>query len=134
MIYLLDTNIISFWARKTHPALTAKMLATSPADLCTSVLVEHELRYGFARNPAVKSWPIIAKLLDLIPSHALTRNAANHAAELRSALAEQGKPIGPYDLLIAATALEHDATLVTHNTREFERVAGLRVEDWLEPQ
>jgi tRNA(fMet)-specific endonuclease VapC len=129
--YLLDTNIISFWARKSHPALMAKMLATSPADLCTSVLVEHELRYGFARNPAVKSWPIIAKLLDLIPSHALTRDAANHAAELRSTLAEQGKQIGPYDLLIAATALEHGATLVTNNTREFARVPSLIVEDWL---
>lgn len=130
MKYLLDTNIISFWARKSHPALAARMLATSPADLSTSVLVEHELRYGFARNPAVKSWPIIEKLLELIPSHPLTRTAANHAAELRLALATQGSPIGPYDLLIAASAIEHGATLVTNNTREFSRVPGLVVEDW----
>jgi tRNA(fMet)-specific endonuclease VapC len=130
MKYLLDTNIISFWAKKSHPALLKRMLATPPSDLSTSVLVEHELRYGFARNPAVKSWPIIAKLLDIIPSHPLTRPAATHAAALRNTLADQGTPIGPYDLLIAATAIEHGATLVTNNTREFLRIPGVVVEDW----
>jgi tRNA(fMet)-specific endonuclease VapC len=132
--YLLDTNIISFWARKSHPALMAKMLATSPADLCTSALVEHELRYGFARNPNVKSWPLIEKLLELIPAHPLTREAANHAAVLRASPALKGAPIGAYDLLIAATAIEHGAVLVTNNVGEFARVAGLSIEDWLNPQ
>ncbi len=131
MAYLLDTNIISFWARQSSPALMTKMLAGSPAELCTSVLVEHELRYGFARNPKVKAWPMIEKLLELIPVHPLTRAAANRAAQLRSELASLGSPIGAYDLLIAATAIEHGATLVTNNVREFSRVAGLTVENWL---
>jgi tRNA(fMet)-specific endonuclease VapC len=130
MRYLLDTNIISFWARKNHPALLAHMLATPPSDLSTSVLVEYELRYGFARNPTVKSWPIIAKLLDIIPSHPLTRAVATNAAALRSTLADQGTPVGSYDLLIAATAIEYGATLVTNNTREFLRIPGLVLEDW----
>jgi tRNA(fMet)-specific endonuclease VapC len=130
MKYLLDTNIISYWARKSHPALAARMLATRPADLCTSVLVEHELRYGFARNPNVKSWPIIERLLELIPSLPLTRVAANHAAELRASPALKGAPIGAYDLLIAATAIEHGAVLVTNNVSEFERIDGHFVEDW----
>jgi tRNA(fMet)-specific endonuclease VapC len=134
MLYLLDTNIISFWARQSSPTLMAKMLATSPAELCTSVLVEHELRYGFARNPKVKAWPIIEKLLELIPVHPLTRAAANHAAHLRATLGSVGQPIGAYDLLIAATAIEHGAILVTNNTREFARVTGLGFEDWLEEQ
>ena len=110
------------------------MLATAPADLAISVLVEHELRYGFAHgavNPTVKSWPLIEQLLTLIPSLPLTRSIANRAAELRSDLAVAGTPIGPYDLLIAATALEHGATLVTNNVREFARVPGLVVEGWL---
>ena len=131
MLYLLDANVVSVWARRANPALMAKMLAQAPADLAVSVLVEHDLRYGFARNQAVKSWPLIEQLLALITSLPLTRPIANRAAELRSDLAAAGAPIGPYDLLIAATALEHGATLVTNNVREFVRVPGLLVEDWL---
>ena len=137
MPYLLDTNIIEAWARRNNPALMAKMLAAAPADLAVSVLVEHELRYGFASRvadpaaPVTKSWPLIEQLLALIPSLPLTRPIANRAAELRSDLAAAGTPIDPYDLLIAATALEHGATLVTNNVREFARVPGLIVEDWL---
>ena len=131
MLYLLDTHIISAWARRSHPALMRRMLAVAPSDLAISVLVEYELLCGFARNPLVKSWPLIEALLSLIPSLPLTRPIANRAADLRSDPAVAGTPIGPYDLLIAATALEHSATLVTHNTREFARVPGLVVEDWL---
>ena len=131
MLYLLDTSLIEAWARRNNPALMAKMLARAPADLAVSVLVEHELRYGLARNPAVKSWPMIEQLLALIPSLPVTRPIANRAAELRADFAAAGAPIGPYDLLIAATALEHNATLVTHNARDFARVPGLSVEDWL---
>ena len=131
MLYLLDTNIISAWARRSHPALMTRMLAVAPSDLAISVLVEHELRYGFARNPWVKSWPLVEALLALVPSLPLTRPIANRAADLRSDPAVAGTPIGPYDLLIAATALEHGATLVTNNVREFGRVPGLVVESWL---
>ena len=109
----------------------ARMLAIAPVDLAVSVLVEHVLRYGFARNPAIKSWPLIEQLLALVPSLPLTRPIANRAGELRSDLSAAGTPIGPYDLLIAATALEHGAILVTNNVREFARVPGLAVEDWL---
>ena len=131
MLYLLDTHIISAWARRSHPALMTRMLAVVPSDLAISVLVEHELRCGFARNPLVKSWPLVEALLALIPSLPLTRPIANRAADLRSDLAAAGTPIGPYDLLIAATALERGATLVTNNAREFARVPALMVEDWL---
>lgn len=55
---------------------------------------------------------------------------AEEAAQIRADLAAQGKPIGPHDILIAATARAHDAVLVTHNTSEFARVTGLRMEDW----
>lgn len=137
MLYLLDTNIVSAWARRSHPALMTRMLAVAPADLAVSVLVEHELRYGFANrsiDPAVKSWPQIEQLLALITSLPLTRSIANRAAALRSDLAAAGTPIGPYDLLIAATALEHNATLVTNNVREFARVPDLSIENWLVPQ
>ena len=108
-----------------------RMLAVAPSDLAIIVLVKHELRYSLARNPLVKSWPLVEALLALIPSLPFTRPIANRAADLRSNLAAAATPIGPYDLLIAATALEHGATLVTNNVREFGRVPGLVVESWL---
>ena len=70
------------------------------------------------------------RLLEVLPSIPFGSAEAQRAAYLRSRLSRLGKPIGPYDLLIAATALENQLTLVTQNLREFRRVEGLVVEDW----
>ncbi len=130
MRYLLDTNMVSVWARQTSPTLLNKLLATPPADLCISVLVEHELRFGFALTPGTRAEDLTLRLLEALPSIPFGSAEAQRAAHLRSKLSRIGKPIGPYDLLIAATALEHQLTIVTHNVREFRRVEGLVVEDW----
>ena len=130
MRYLLDTNIVSIWARQTSPRLLNRLLATPPADLCISVLVEHELRFGFALTPGTRAEELSLRLLEALPGIPFGSAEAQRAALLRSKLSRMGKPIGPYDLLIAATALEHQLTLVTHNVREFRRVEGLVVEDW----
>jgi tRNA(fMet)-specific endonuclease VapC len=130
MRYLLDTNIVSVWARQTSPRLLIKLLATPPADLCISVLVEHELRFGFALTPGTRAEELTLRLLEALPSVPFGSAEAQRAAYLRCKLARAGKPIGPYDLLIAATALEYQLTIVTHNVREFRRVEGLVVEDW----
>ena len=130
MRYLLDTNIVSIWARQTSPRLLNRLLATPPADLCISVLVEHELRFGFALTPGTRAEELTLRLLEALPSIPFGSAEAQRAAYLRTKLSRMGKPIGPYDLLIAATALEHQLTLVTHNVREFRRVEGLVVEDW----
>lgn len=130
MRYLLDTNIVSVWARQTSPRLLARVLGTPPADLCISVLVEHELRFGFALTPGIRAEELTLRLLAALPGIPFGSAEAQRAAVLRSKLSRVGRPIGPYDLLIAATALEHQMTLVTHNVREFRRVDGLMVEDW----
>ena len=130
MRYLLDTNAVSVWARQTSPRLLNRLLATPPADLCISVLVEHELRFGFALTPGTRAEELTMRLLEVLPSIPFGSAAAQRAAYLRSRLSRLGKPIGPYDLLIAATALENQLTLVTQNLREFRRVEGLVVEDW----
>jgi tRNA(fMet)-specific endonuclease VapC len=131
MRYLLDTNIVSAWARKSSSALMLKLAQTRPAALCVCTLVEHELLYGFALLPGTRAEAMTLRLLELLPSLPFGSAEARRAATMRVALARSGTPIGPYDTLIAATALEHGLTLVTHNTREFERVEGLAVEDWL---
>jgi tRNA(fMet)-specific endonuclease VapC len=64
----------------------------------------------------------------------LDRFAAEEAAVIRAQLEKKGKSIGPYDLLIAGLARSRDLTLVTNNTREFERIVGLRIENWIDPQ
>ena len=132
MRYLLDTNVLSAWARRSSPALLLKLSHTAPADLCISALVEHELLYGFALTPGTKAEAMTVRLLEVLPSIPFGKAEARRSAVLRSRLSRDGTPIGPYDLLIAATAVENRLILVTHNTREFRRVDELLVEDWME--
>jgi len=131
MRYLLDTNIVSVWAGGRSVRLAQRLLQTPPADLCISALVQHELLYGFALTPGTKAESRTLRLLDLLPILPFGVAEARRSALIRSQLARRGAPVGPYDLLIAATAIENGLTLVTHNFREFMRVDGLAAEDWL---
>lgn len=129
MKYLLDTNAITAWAKR-DPCFVARLKLLAPADLAISVLTEHELLYGIACNPQFKLRPVLERLLAILPKLPLDSATVAKAALARADLRRRGLPIGPYDLLIAATALEHRLTMVTHNTQEFERVSGLLVENW----
>ena len=130
MIYLLDSNAVSVWARRSSPKLLTRMLQTSPADVCISSVVQMELLFGIALKPQFSYREALQNLLKHLQVIAFDSEAAQHAARLRAVLQHEGRPIGAYDALIAATALANQLTLVTHNTREFSRVAGLAVEDW----
>ena len=129
MKYLLDTNALTAWAKKDDHFI-ARIQSLVPADLCISVMTEHELRYGIACNPNLRLRPVLERMLGLLQKVMVDSEIAATAALMRAELRQQGQPIGPYDLLIAATALTHQLTVVTHNTREFSRVAGLSLEDW----
>lgn len=129
MKYLLDTNAITAWAKR-DPCFVARLKLLAPADLAISVLTEHELLYGIAYNPQFKLRPVLERLLAILTKLPLDSATVAKAALARADLRRRGLPIGPYDLLIAATALEHRLTMVTHNTQEFERVPGLLVENW----
>ena len=129
MTYLLDTNAMTAWAKKDAHFI-ARIKTSVPADLRISVMTEHELRYGIACNPNLRLRPVLERMLTMLQKVMVDSDIAANAALVRADLRRQGQPIGPYDLLIAATALTHHLTVVTHNTREFSRVAGLRLEDW----
>ena len=129
MKYLLDTNAIMAWTKR-DPCFVARLKLLAPADLAISVLTEHELLYGIAYNPQFKLRSVLERLLAILPKLPLDSATVVKAALARADLRRRGLPIGPYDLLIAATALEHRLTMVTHNTQEFERVPGLLVENW----
>ena len=129
MTYLLDTNAMTAWAKKDAHFI-ARIKTSVPFDLRISVMTEHELRYGIACNPNLRLRPVLERMLTMLQKVMVDSDIAANAALVRADLRRQGQPIGPYDLLIAATALTHHLTVVTHNTREFSRVAGLRLEDW----
>ena len=91
-----------------------------------------ELRYGLALNPqrAQKVAPAIASFLSSVAIIPFSTVEAEQAAQIRAVLKSQGQPIGAYDVLIAATALQHNLLMVTANRREFERFPGLKTENW----
>ena len=129
---VLDSNTISYYFRG-DPLVVPRMQALKPADVGVPDIVEYELRYGLRRLPPEAAAPrlaALAKLLQPLQVLPFDSECAAHAARIRAELESMGAPIGPHDTLIAATALRHQATLVTRNAREFSRVAGLQWVDW----
>lgn len=134
MIYLLDTNIVSYFLRGKSPDLTQRIMTSTAEDLAVSVISAGELHYGLRRLPSSHRAKQLGQQLDALLSaiavHPLPTDAAHHYGTIKAALDTAGTPIGGNDLWIAAHALAGDLTLVTHNTREFERVPGLKLENW----
>jgi tRNA(fMet)-specific endonuclease VapC len=129
--YLLDTNFVSGLIRDPRGAAATRIAAVGEDAVCTSIIVAAELRFGAVKSGSralAARIDLILSALEVLP---LEAPADRHYGKLRQHLARQGAMIGPNDLLIAAHALALDLTVVTANRREFSRVPGLRVEDWL---
>jgi tRNA(fMet)-specific endonuclease VapC len=126
--YLLDANA-AIALLKGHVGFIAHLKQHKPSDVAVPAIVAHELFYGVYRSRRVVE--NLARV-DALQFETLDfdREDARQAGQIRAALNAAGIPIGPYDVLIAGQALARDLTLVTHNLREFKRVAGLKVEDW----
>ena len=129
MRYMLDTNIISDLVR--HPqGRAAKWIAkVGDENVCTSIIVAAELRYGCAKSGSRRMLEAVESLLGEI--EVLPFDVPADYGAIRSALEAAGKPIGANDLLIAAHACAIGATIVTANDGEFRRVRGLKVQNWL---
>jgi tRNA(fMet)-specific endonuclease VapC len=129
--YLLDTNIVSDHARNPQGHAAAMIAEVGEDAVATSIIVAAELRYGAAKKGSARlAGQLEANLaaIDVLPLEAPADAAYGSA---RVALEAAGTPIGGNDLLIAAQALALDLVVVTDNEREFGRVDGLRVENWL---
>jgi tRNA(fMet)-specific endonuclease VapC len=125
--YLLDTNaVIRLTAR--HPGLERRFRQEDPDEFGLSAIVRHELYFGAYKSRDVHAnlEKIADLLFEVVP---FDDDDARIAGEVRAGLTAAGTPIGPYDILIAGQAIARDLTLITHNTREFSRVQGLRIED-----
>ena len=133
MKYLLDSNALSVWARRSSANFLSHLITVSPTDLCISSVVEMEILFGIELNAQFSYLASIQALLRELPILTFDSSSAFQAAKIRAQLQRIGRPIGAYDALIAATALAKSLIVVTHNTREFSRIAGLQVEDWQLP-
>lgn len=129
--YLLDTNIISDLVRLPQGPVGRRIAEVGEESICTSIIVAAELRYGAEKSGSKQLSERVDLLLSALEILPLEPPADRRYGEIRHHLARQGTPIGPNDLVIAAHVLAADLSLVTANTREFERVPSLRVENWL---
>ena len=130
--YLLDTNTVSYFIRRSSESLEKRMkqsLRQSTAAIST--ITRAELRYGQALMESQdKRRSIIDQLLMQLPHLPWTLEAADHYGVIKAQLKRDGAPIGEIDTQIAAHAMAENLILVTHNTKHFEKVLDLRLEDW----
>lgn len=130
----LDTNVLIGLLNRRPVVLRDRFDEAIDSDkpLSISVVVQHEMLFGAAASRVPERneqnlWKLLGLGIAIIPFDA---DDAKEAADIRAHLKRLGTPIGPYDILIAAQARRRGATLVTANTREFQRVSGLQVVDW----
>ena len=130
--YLLDTNVLSAVARGLDLALIAHFRETQIEDIAISTLSVMEIEFGLLNNLQLNKQrgAMMRGFVRELTPIAFVSPAALAAAKHLLRLKRSGAMIGPYDLLIAATALAHDLTMVTANTGEFARISELQVEDW----
>ena len=130
-MFLLDTNVLSALVRDPHGAVAEHIARVGETNVCTSIVVAAELRYGAAKRGSARltqQLDVILTAMDIVPFESPMDRLY---ADVRMALEQRGRPIGGNDLIIAAQALALDAVLVTDNVKEFEQVPGLKIENWV---
>jgi tRNA(fMet)-specific endonuclease VapC len=129
-MYILDTNTLIYFFKGIGNVSTC-LLKKPPRSIGIPTIVLFELEVGIAKSTSPKKRHLqlesLTSMVNILP---LGRDEVKCAAAIRADLENRGKPIGPYDVLIAGTALANKGVLVTHNTSEFERIEGLQLEDW----
>ena len=131
--YMLDTNICIYIAKGQPLAVRHRFELHSLEEMTMSIITVGELRFGAEKSQARESaLATLAKLVQMVQPCALPLTAAEHYGHVRASLSQQSLPIGNNDLWLAAHALAEGWTLVTNNTREFSRVPGLRLENWVD--
>lgn len=131
MRYLLDTNIVSDLVRNPQGKVAQHIRKVGEAQVCTSIIVAAELRYGAAKKNSPRLSAQLETVLGALEALAFESPADVEYGLLRTRLEKAGRPIGGNDLLIAAQALALGYTMVTDNEKEFARVEGLARQNWL---
>lgn len=131
MIYLPDTNVWIRYLNSGDSVIKVRIARLRASEIRLCSVVKSELLYGAYRSKRRKeNVTLIKRLFERFDSLPFDDSVAEYCAQIRTELAARGKLIGPNDFMIAAIAVANDLTVVTHNTREFERIDGLKIEDW----
>ena len=131
-MYLLDTNICIYALNNRHPSLTNRLLSVLPSDIALSSITVGELEYGAAKSRwGDRTRQTMYAFLSNFTILPFDNEDAIVFGNIRAALALSGTPIGAYDVMIGAQGLAKGLTVVTHNTGEFSRIKGLKLEDWV---
>lgn len=133
MRYMLDTNICIYSIKHKPEQVFLRLQEHEPEDICISSVTYAELVHGVEKSQAIeKNRLALALLLANIEILNFDANAAESYGKIRADLEKQGTPIGPLDMMIAGHAKSLGYTVVTNNTKEFNRVPGLKLENWAE--
>ena len=131
MRYLLDTDICIYVIKKRPPEVIERFKRHSPGDIAISTITLFELQCGVEKSrQQSRSRQALSRFLSPLRLLSLDSEGALEAAAIHAQLQKTGKPIGPYDLLIAGLARAKDMILVSNNSKEFERIEGLKLENW----
>jgi tRNA(fMet)-specific endonuclease VapC len=133
MTWFLDTNICILFLKGSYPYMMEVMRTHRPADVKIPAVVQTELLYGVEKSARrEENRQNVERFLSIFEIVPFGKECAGIYGEVRAELERQGSPIGPNDLLIAATVLSCNGILVTKNQREFSRIKGLQLENWVE--
>jgi tRNA(fMet)-specific endonuclease VapC len=134
MNYCLDSNTVIYCLKGKYPNIQSRLRQIRPKNIFILEVVYAELLYGVARSQQqAKNTAKLEAFVQPFMRLPFDQRASPHYANIRAELSQQGEPIGPNDLLIASIVRAQAMTLVTHNTKDFRRVAGLSLEDWTLP-
>ncbi|MCF6301179.1 MAG: type II toxin-antitoxin system VapC family toxin [Proteobacteria bacterium] len=129
-MFVLDTNTLIYYF-KGQGKVKNHLWATSPKDIAIPSIVLYELEVGIAKSSSpdkrIKQLKSMCSVVKVLP---FTDKEAHITAQIRANLEKSGTPIGYYDYLIAGTALANNGILITNNTKEFQRIDGLKLENW----
>lgn len=132
MKYMLDTNIVIYLIKKQPESVLQKLQEYDPSDFCISSITLAEMEYGIAKSTSPeKNQAALSAFLSNIDILPFDDRAAVEYGDIRASLEKKGTPIGPNDMLIAAHARSLGLTIVTNNVREFRRVDGLMLDNWV---
>jgi tRNA(fMet)-specific endonuclease VapC len=132
MIYLLDTNTCIYFLNKSSEKTISRFMSLSPSEINLPSITVAELFYGAEKSKAKKkNWAIVENFVSIFEIVPFDEKSCEIYARIRASLEKSGVPIGPMDLLIASISLANNYILVTNNIKEFSRIKGLKIENWL---
>ncbi len=132
MIYLLDTNTCIYFLNSSSEKIISQFKRFSPSEINLSSITVAELFYGAEKSKAKKrNWAIVENFVSPFEIVPFDEKSCEIYARIRASLEKSGVPIGPMDMLIASISLANNSILVSNNIKEFRRIKGLKLENWV---